>query len=140
MSLRIGVHHADAVVWGPVSYRTHLRIARIASSGVIAKSSVSSSEEEEEEEEFDDEDDDGSVPVLRVCRIRRVSFSPVAPVVRPPRVCVFSLAASAASRAAAYRSARALASAAAATTPGAAAARIPGSVAATASRGERSEG
>jgi hypothetical protein len=105
---------------------------------VIAKSSVSSSSSEEEEE-VDDDDDDGSVPVLRVCRVRRVSFSPVAPVVRPPRVCVFSLAASAASRAAAYRSARALASAAAATTPGAAAARIPGSVAATASRGERSE-
>jgi len=26
-SLRIGVHHANAVVWGPV-YRTHLRYAR----------------------------------------------------------------------------------------------------------------
>ena len=28
-SLRIGVHHADAVVWGPV-YRTHLNVAAIA--------------------------------------------------------------------------------------------------------------
>ena len=30
-SLRIGVHHADGVVWGPV-YRTHLRLRLIISS------------------------------------------------------------------------------------------------------------
>ena len=35
-SLRIGVHHANAVVWGPVSDRTHLVVQRATARHAIA--------------------------------------------------------------------------------------------------------
>eukprot|EP00982_Pelagococcus_subviridis_P005489 29658-Pelagococcus_subviridis.AAC.6 len=38
-SLRNGVHHADAVVWGPV-YRTHLNTPRDVSGGVARSSGI----------------------------------------------------------------------------------------------------